>query len=244
MVVALAVFALGGGASIYEGVSHVLKPRALDHLGVTYAVLACSAVFEGYSLYVAMREFQRTRGTLTIVQAIKRSKDPASFTVLFEDSTAVLGIALAFAATALTQVYGFKVLDGCASIGIGLLLMSVAVLLGAKTKNLLIGEGLDRETLGQIRQIAEGVHGVVRLGYPFTMFFGPHTALLTMSIQFNRDFSSKQVEFTVDRIESLIQAAHPDLKHIFIEVDTVSESGRGAKSETSPLPEKGVATGT
>jgi cation diffusion facilitator family transporter len=92
MVVALADFALGGGASIYEGIAHIIRPRQLEHLGVTYTVLSCSAVFEGYSLYVALREFRKLQGSISLFEALRKSKNPASFTVLFEDSTAVSGI--------------------------------------------------------------------------------------------------------------------------------------------------------
>lgn len=240
MVVALAVFALGGGASIYEGIEHVLHPRAIEHVRVTYAVLGCSAAFEGYSLWVAFGEFGKLRGSIPFFKAIQQSKDPASFTVLFEDSTAVLGVLIAFLATVLTQAFSWKLLDGSASVLIGLLLMFVAALLGAKTKALLIGEGLDRQALHHIREIAQQVPGVIRLGYPFTTFFGPHDALLTMTVQFRRGFSSNEVEKTIDRIEGLIQAEYPAIKHIFLEVDTVSKAVAEGTEDPSASPQKGV----
>ena len=240
MVVALAVFALGGGASIYEGVEHVLHPRTIEHIRVTYAVLGCSAAFEGYSLWVAFREFGKLRGSVPFVKAIQQSKDPASFTVLFEDSTAVLGVLIAFLATVLTQVFRWRLLDGSASILIGLLLMFVAALLGAKTKALLIGEGLDREALHRVREIAQQVPGVIRLGYPFTTFFGPHNALLTMTVQFRPGLSTSEVEKTIDKIEGLIQADYPDVKHIFLEVDTVSKGMLEGTEDPTASPQKGV----
>jgi divalent metal cation (Fe/Co/Zn/Cd) transporter len=196
-------------------------PRELQHMAVTYAVLLCSAVFEGYSLLVAVREFRKLNGSMSIIEGIRQSKDPASFTVLFEDSTAVVGVFIAFVSTTLVNTYGWRSLDGFASLLIGILLMGVAVLLGAKTKALLIGEGVDRKTLQSIRDIAASVSGVERLGYPFTMFCGPQHALLTMTVQFKKGFSSGQIESAVDRIETLIQTKFPDLKHIFLEVDTV-----------------------
>ncbi len=229
LVVSLAVFALGGGASIHEGIRHVMRPRALEHLGVTYAVFGCAAVFEGYSLSVALREFRKLIGSQSLLEGIRQSKDPATFTVLFEDSTAVLGVLIAFVATVLGQRFGFTRLDGVASILIGLLLMGVAVLLAAKTKALLIGEGVDRKTLRSIRELAESVSGVERVGYPLTMFFGPQNALLTMTVQFQQGFSSVQVESTADEIEALIQGEFPDFRHIFLEVDTMR--GLGAEAE-------------
>ena len=172
---------------------------------------------------MAVREFRKLNGSVSILEGIRQSKDPASFTVLFEDSTAVLGVCIAFVSTTLVSKYGWRWLDGLASILIGILLMSVAVLLGAKTKALLIGEGVDKNSLRSIQEIAAGVAGVERLGYPFTMFCGPQNALLTMTVQFKKGFSSGQIESAVDRIETLIQAKLPDFKHIFLEVDSVRE---------------------
>jgi cation diffusion facilitator family transporter len=122
MVVAPAVFALGGGASIYEGIAHIVRPRQLEHLGVTCAVLSCSAVFEGYSLYVALMESRKLQGLMSLLEALRKSKVPASFTVLFEDSTAVLGVGIAFAATLFVQRFGIRLFDGIASLLIGILL--------------------------------------------------------------------------------------------------------------------------
>ncbi len=242
MIVALAVFALGGGMSIYEGMVHIITPHRLDHLKATYVVLGCSALFEGSSLAVAVREFRRCNPGLPLLSSLRRSKDPATFTVLFEDSAAVLGIIIAFTATYLTNRFHLQILDGIASILIGLLLMFVAVLLGAKTKALLIGEGVDRKTLQEIRDIAAEVPGVERLGYPFTTFFGPQNALLTMTVQFRRGFSSRQIELAVDRIEELVQGRYPELKHIFLEVDTIRECLPEDTVDGVVSPQKAVET--
>ena len=240
MVVALAVFALGGGFSIYEGVQHLVRPHALEHLAATYIVLACSALFEGSSLAIAVQEFRKMNPGLSLLQSIKRSKDPASFTVLFEDSAAVAGIAIALAATWLGQRYHINSLDGIASLLIGVLLMLVAMLLGAKTKALLIGEGLERKALHAIREMAAEVPGVERSGYPFTTFFGPHEALLAMTVQFRKGFSSRQVELSVDQIEERVRAEYPDVKHIFLEVDSVREHSPDDLTDGTLLPQKEV----
>ena len=128
MVVALAVFALGGGMSIYEGVNHILSPHALEHLGATYSVLACSLLFEGSSLFFALRSFSASDPTTNLWEAIRKSKDPARFTVIFEDSAAVIGILIALLTTAMTQYFHMSFLDGSASILIGLLLMAAVKL--------------------------------------------------------------------------------------------------------------------
>ena len=223
MIVALAVFALGGGASIYEGFTRILAPRELQHLTVTYAVLLCSAVFEGYSLYVAVREFRKLNGSVSILEGIRQSKDPASFTVLFEDSTAVLGVCIAFVSTTLVSKYGWRWLDGLASILIGILLMSVAVLLGAKTKALLIGEGVDKNSLRSIQEIAAGVAGVERAGVSL------HHVLRTSKRFTHHDCSVQKGLFErADRIcsrpdRNAYPSEFPDFKHIFLEVDSVRE---------------------
>ncbi len=240
MVVALAVFALGGGVSIYEGVTHLLRPQTLEHLKATYLVLGCSAIFEGSSLMLALREFRKINPGLSLMKALRGSKDPASFTVLFEDSAAVLGIAIAVAATFIGQRYHLRWLDGLASILIGVLLMCVAILLGGKTKTLLIGEGLDRRTLHAICEMAAGVPGVERSGYPFTTFFGPHDALLAMTVQFRRGVSSRQVELSVDQIEDRVRAQYPEIKHIFLEVDTVREHNPQDTENGSISPQKEI----
>ena len=240
MVVALAVFALGGGVSIYEGIMHLLRPHALEHLKTTYIVLACSAVFEGTSLIIALYEFRKMNPGLTLLRAIRRSKDPASFTVIFEDSAAVLGIAIAASATFLGQRYHIDWLDGAASILIGLLLMFVAFLLGGKTKALLIGEGLDKTALHAICQMAADVPGVERSGYPFTTFFGPHDALLAMTVQFRRGVSSRQVELSVDQIEERVRLQYPEIKHIFLEVDSVRERSPEETVDGPVSPQKEI----
>ena len=242
MVVALAVFTLGGCASLFEGIRRVIRPHPLEHVTITYAVLECSIPFEGYSLSIAVREFRKNLGSVRFFQGLRCSKDPAAFTVLFEDSAAVLGILAAFSATIASQRFSLPWLDGVASILIGILLMSVACLLGAKTKALLIGEGVDTETLREICLISEPVAGVERRGYPFTTYFGPHNALLTMTVQFRRGFSSSQVEHAVDRIEEQVQQRYPHIKAIYLEVDTVHEiTDTNPQEQGDPIPLKEVS---
>jgi cation diffusion facilitator family transporter len=241
MVVALAVFALGGGVSIYEGIGHILRPHALEHLKATYIVLGCSALFEGSSLVIAVREFRSLHPGLSLVQSLRISKDPSTFTVLFEDSAAVAGIGIAALATWLNQCLQIPALDGLASILIGVLLMSVASLLAAKTKALLVGEGLERPALRTICEMTAEVNEIERCGYPFTTFFGPREALLAMSLQFRKGASSRQVERSVDELEDRLRARFPEIKHIFLEVDSVRDSQSMQLDEQEvQLPRKDV----
>ena len=165
-----------------------------------------------------------------MLQAIQASKDPSSFTVIFEDFAALLGLLTALAGIAMSHFLGWERADGIASVVIGLLLISVAFLLIIKCKTLLIGEGVDGEALGQIRAIAQADPDVEEAGYPFTMFFGPHTILLTMNVQFRDGLSGRGIEATVGRVETAIRAANPDIRNIYLEVDTLRAQGE-ANSE-------------
>lgn len=216
LIVALAVFALGGGASIFEGVQHILHPHALEHVQLTYWILAISALFEGSSLAIAVVEFRKLHAGRTLLQAIRCSKDPASFTVLFEDSAAVLGIAIAAVATALVQATHLLWIDGVASILIGLLLMSIAILLAGKTKALLIGEGLTQLEVRGITDLVLKQKHVSSCGYPFTTFFGPDDALLAMNVMFKAGTSNDDIEDCVANLEDIIRHRHPALTNIFI----------------------------
>ena len=238
MVVALAVFALGGGVSVYEGILHLLRPHPLEHLTTTYIVLGCSVAFEGSSLIIALIEFRRTNPGLSLLQSLRKSRDPASFTVLFEDSAAVTGIGIAVLATWFGQRLHVLWLDGAASIVIGILLMSVATLLGAKTKTLLVGEGLERQSLRTICEMTAEIPGIERCGYPFTTFFGPQEALLAMSLQFARGTNSRQVELSVDEIEERLRQRFPEIMHVFLEVDSVREVL--VEQDTHDVPQKNI----
>src|SRR5690606_8081474 len=139
-IVALLVFAVGAGVSFYEGVAHILEPAPVRNVAWTYAVLGLSMLFEGASWFVALREFRRQKGPHGYLAAVRRSKDPTTFTVLFEDSAALLGLAIAFAGIFAAQQLEVPELDGVASIGIGLVLAATAAFLARETKALLIGE--------------------------------------------------------------------------------------------------------
>jgi len=163
----------------------------------------------------------RIKGGAPWWKAIQRSKDPTMFTVLFEDSAALLGLLVAIAGVYLAHRFNNPYFDGGASVVIGILLAAVAGLLGYETKGLLIGEGADRETLEDIRRLVESDPGVERLNRSLTMHFGPDTVLLAMDIQFRHNLSAAEVEKTVDRIEANILQHHAEIKHIFIEADSL-----------------------
>ncbi|HVA63133.1 MAG TPA: cation diffusion facilitator family transporter [Terriglobales bacterium] len=238
LIVALLVFALGGGISIWEGVRAVRAPELLHRVGWNYAILAMAFVFEGSSLLVALGQFRAGQPPGgSIWSAIHRSKDPSTFTIIFEDSAALVGLTIAFLGLLSHQLFGWAGADGVASIAIGVLLMMVALLLVSESRALLVGEGADRVTLRRIRQLALADPAVERAGYPMTMYFGPHNVLLTMDIQFGRNLSGTLIEQAVDRVEAAIRAQFPEVRYIYLEVEAVRSVPRGEEI-TFPAPEE------
>ena len=190
-------------------------------------MLGLAAVFEGIVFLIAFRAFQALKGEdENIWQAIKSSKDPTTFTVLFEDAAAMLGLIIAFVGIFLANQFKNPYLDGAASVLIGVMLAAVAVVLAYESKGLLVGEGADPQTLESIRELAEADPGVKKVLKPLTMHFGPHTVLLTVDIEFHKKLSAMEVEEAVDRLEKGIRNKYPDIKHIYIEAGAISTSGR------------------
>jgi divalent metal cation (Fe/Co/Zn/Cd) transporter len=187
------------------------------------------------------------QGRGSMWSAIRASKDPSLFTVIFEDSAALLGLLFAFFGVLGGQIFKVPWLDGAASLGVGLLLMGVAVLLARESKALLVGEGADRQMLIRIRELAGTDTAVERVGYPLTMYFGPHNVLLTMNVQFRKGLSSAEVEQAIDRIEAAVRRYCPDIRHIYLEADSVRTLGREGmpplppESELSNEPTAGPA---
>lgn len=227
LVVAILIFALGGGISIYEGIKHLEHPEPIANPTVNYIVLLLAAIFECVAFYLALKELNQVRGDKSIVQAVRESKDPTVVTVLFEDSAALAGILVAFIGVFLGSTFGWTWADGTASIVIGVILTGVAFFLASETKGLLIGEGANREILDSIRNLVASDQNIEAMERPLTMYFGPHDGLLAMNVEFKRGLTPRQTEETVDRIENAIRTAHPDIKHIYIEADSLKKAVQG-----------------
>ena len=224
LIVALLVFVLGGGISLAEGIEHIRHPGPMGDPGWSYGILAFAFLFEAYALSVSLREFRETQGRGPLIAAIHASKDPSTFTVIFEDTAALLGLVAAFLGIFLGHTFNMPRADGVASVAIGLLLMIVAVLLVIESKDLLIGEGASLPTLRGIRELTLADPDVQQAGYPFTMHFGPHNILLTMNVQFRPQLDSLGIERSIDRIEARIREIHPDIRHIYVEADSLRTS--------------------
>ena len=219
-VVAILIFAVGAGISIYEGISKLLAPHPISSPHVNYIVLAIAMVFEAAAWWVAFKEFNRSKGRLGYLAAVRQSKDPTVFTVLFEDSAAMLGLIAAFIGIFLSDRLGMPALDGAASIVIGLILGGTAVLLAYESKGLLIGEGARPAVIAGIRKIASGKAGIERVNELLTMHLGPRDVLLTLSLDFDDQISAGQVERAISEMESEIKAAYPEVTRVFIEAQS------------------------
>lgn len=215
-VVALLIFALGAGVSIYEGVIHVLHPLPMSDPLVNYAVYGASAVFEGISWWFGWSAFKRARGDRPIFAAVEASKDPPSFMVLFEDSGALIGLAIAAIATALSVHFDDPWIDGAGSICIGLVLAAVAVLLARESKALLIGEGASPKLSDSIRKIALGERGVRGVESILTTQLSPDQVIATLSVEFDDSLRIPQVEKLIGHMEHELRKEHPELFRVFV----------------------------
>ena len=225
LMVAVLIFALGGGVSVLQGVRSLQAETVASDPLVSYGVLAAAAVFEGAALFVSIRAFKKTQANprMGLWKAIARSKDPGAFIVIVEDSAALVGLAIAFAGVWLSERTGDPMYDAIASISIGALLTVVAIALVAKTKGLLIGESASPETRESIRQIVRSDEAVSNSEAPITLHLGPRDVLLALNIEFNDNLSANEIEAAVRRIEQNIRTAHGDVKRIFIEAASVRQ---------------------
>jgi cation diffusion facilitator family transporter len=234
LIVAILIFAVGGGMSFYEGIAHLRHPRPMTDATWNYAVLGAAMVFEGFSWTVALRELLAQRGEKSIWGAIHTSKDPTLFTVLLEDTAALLGLVVALVGIYLGHRLENPYLDGGASIVIGLILAAVAVLLAYESKGLLIGEGADPAIRRSIRSLVAADRDVEEALPPLTMHFGPHEILLALNVRFHADLPASKVATAVDRLEERIRAAHPDIRRIFVEAKALSGGARHSSARDAP----------
>ena len=220
-VVAILIFAVGSGVSIYEGIHHVRHPVEIENPMVNYIVLSLALVFEGGAWFFAFKEFGKVKGQRGYIEAVKRGKDPSMFVVLFEDSAAMLGLLIALLGIWLTQVTGIAIFDGIASIMIGLILGGTAIWLAVETKGLLIGEGANRNVIASIRKVAESFDDVEKVNELLTMHMGPEFILVNISIRFRRGQLTRDIEAVIQEIDSAIKAEHEMVKRVFVEAEPV-----------------------
>ena len=221
-IVALLVFALGAGVSLFEGVGHLRHPEPMRDPRVNYIVLGVSMLFEGGSWYVALREFRSGKGSMGYFEAFRKSKDPSTFTVLLEDSAALLGLLIALAGVSGALAFDMPSLDGVASIGIAAVLAIAAALLARESKGLLIGEPAHPKLRQSLLRIAAEDPGVSHVNGVLTVQMGPHQVVAALSAEFEDHLNTPDIEQCIDRIEKAARCRHEDITSLFIKPQTTA----------------------
>ena len=219
-VVAILIFAVGAGISIYGGIDHIRNPSTLHDPTVNYIVLGLAMIFEGGALYFALTEFNKVRGSYSYIEAVQRGKDPSMFVVLFEDCAAMLGLFVALAGIKLAQITGNALWDGVASVIIGLILAFTAVWLAHETKGLLIGEGANKDIVEGIHRIASEQESIEKINEVLTLHMGPEFILVNMSISFKSHLPVGNIEKAIWIITKDIKEEFPIEKKVFIEAES------------------------
>jgi cation diffusion facilitator family transporter len=222
LIVAIMIFALGGGMSLYEGIKHLSHPEPLANPFWNYIVLGSAFVFEGTSWLFGWKAFRRAKGKRGILEGIHKSKDPATFMVFFEDTGALLGLVIAFCGIFFGHQLHAPRLDGLASVLIGLVLCTMSSLLAYESKGLLIGEGVERETLSRIRTLVEADPSIAHANRLLTMYFGPHEVMLTLEVKFRDELSAVGVREAVARLQKTVRKEYPDIQRIYFASESVA----------------------
>jgi len=216
-VVAILIFGLGAGICFYEGIHKISSPQPVTNPIINYLVLGIAIIIEAWTCWVAATEFKKSKGDYGWVEAIHISKDPALFTVLFEDTAALLGLLVALIALALSEYLNLPVLDAVASIIISIILAVTAGLLAFECKGLLTGEGASEQVITGINQIIDDCPGIMHVNEVLTLHLGPQDVLLTISLDFEDNLSSGDVEEAISALESRIKGMFPEIRRVFIE---------------------------
>jgi cation diffusion facilitator family transporter len=219
-IVALLIFSIGAGVSIYEGITHIRHPEPIEDPFVNYIVLGASFLFEGVSWCVALKTFRAAKGELGYFEAIRRSKDPPTFITLFEDTAALAGILIAAAGIAGAATLDMPILDGVASILIGLVLTATSALLARESKSLLIGERADAALGRSILAIADAEPSVSHANGVLTVQMAPQQIVAALSLEFADELRAPEIEDKVIAIERKVRAAHPEVVTLFVKPQT------------------------
>ena len=228
VIVAVLIFAVGGGMSLYKGYQYLQNPAPLSDPTWNYWVLGLAIVFEGVACTLAFREFRKTQGEQGFWQALRTSRDPAVFAILLEDLAALVGLVIALAGIFFGHLLDNLYFDGAASMAIGALLVGMAVFMLTEAKGLLVGEGASPDVLRRLETLARQDAAVSELRAPLTMYLGPTDAILALDIAFHDHLTAVQVEEAVQRLQTSIKAQHPEFNRIFIEASSLAGHANGS----------------
>lgn len=236
-IVAISIFALGAGISIYEGIRRIRHPHVIENPMVSYIVLLLAMFFEGVAWSMALTAFSRSKGKWGYLEAIQRGKDPSLFVVLFEDSAAMLGLIVAFVGILLSRTTGLLWFDGVASILIGVILGGTAIWLAYETKGLLIGESANRRVVAGIRSLAQRLENIECVHEVLTMHMGPDFILVNISVKFREGMHAAEIETTIAELDQEIKMEFPMVKRVFVEAEARADLTE-VKGCSGPPPER------
>jgi cation diffusion facilitator family transporter len=229
LIVALSLFSLGGGMSIYHGIISLRNPHPLEDPTWDYIVLAVAATLEGYSWNVGRKKLnERRHPGESLWEVVHRSKDASVFTVFMEDSASLIGLAVALVGIVLGHALNNPYIDPAASVVIGLVLVAAAFTLARETGDLLVGESMDRDQIVQLRKIISGDPAVEAVGHLLTMQLGPGHVLLVVAVKFRPDLRVDEADQAINRMEYAIKTKYPSIQHIYIESGAFRSSSRPA----------------
>lgn len=222
-IVSILIFGLGGGVSIYQGIAHIITPDVPGNPTWSYVVLCSSVVFEGTSLVISAKEFNKLRGNQTWWQAITNSKDPSTFLVLFEDGAAVIGLFIVMICLFVGNRYHLDYLDGVASLLVGLLLIGVSIILARESRSLLMGEGISKQTKARITEIVEQDADVQKLMHILSTYQSPSEILLMLIVAFEQNRDTQQINDAISRIRNRVKDEYNLIHFVIIQPDIYTD---------------------
>jgi cation diffusion facilitator family transporter len=198
-VVALLIFGLGGAVSIYQGLHKIAKPEPIEDAWVNFAVLGASILFEGLAFRAAWRE------------------DPGVFAVLLEDAAAMTGLVIALIGVGLAQALDQPILDGVASVAIGVVLILTAMFLARETLSLMTGESASRRTVEQARAVFVADPRIERVDEILGMHLGPDSILLAVTVDFRDELNGREIETAARELSETVRREQPEIKRVFLQ---------------------------
>ncbi len=217
LIVAVLIFGIGGGMSVYEGISHIQHPSELSDPTWNYWVLIGAIVFEGASFIIAIRHFNKSRGNNSFFKELSQSKDPTLFAVIYEDAAALLGLVIAIIGVYLSHAFQSPMIDGISSIIIGVLLAIVAVIMVRESRNLLVGESARPSLVKSTHELVKNYPGVKNVHPPLTMQMAPQEVLMVLNIYFDEALSGEKIVDIIDELEVKIRDKHPEVTRLYVE---------------------------
>ena len=223
-IVSILIFGLGGGISVYQGIVHIMHPEPIDDVKLNYIVLSLSIVFEGTSLIIATKNFNKIRGDESFWDAIVKSKDPSSFLIVFEDSAAVTGLLIVLISTYLNVTYHLPVLDGVASLLVGLVLIAVSMILARESRSLLMGEGVTKETKQKMAALIERDAAVTKVLHILSTYESPDEIVLMLIVAFDGNLDTSTLNEAIDRIRANVKDAFKLVRFVIIQPETMQHT--------------------